>query len=79
MKFIKLYGSYLMVFLKSQMEYKVSFFSGMFANFYCYLITYLSFWVLVQSFATIAGWTFSEMTVLYGLDLLSYALAGTLY
>lgn len=79
MKFIKLYGSYLRVFLKSQMEYKVSFFSGMFANFYCYLITYLSFWVLVQSFATIAGWTFSEMTVLYGLDLLSYALAGTLY
>jgi ABC-2 type transport system permease protein len=47
----------------------------MFANFYCYGITYITFWVIVTQFGAIAGWTFEELVVLYGLNLLPYSLA----
>lgn len=78
-RFLLLYGAYLKAFFKTQMEYKASFFAGMLANFYCYLITYATFWIIVQKFHVIAGWSFPEMSVLYGLQLFTYAVAGTLF
>ncbi|MDD2261330.1 MAG: ABC-2 family transporter protein [Candidatus Cloacimonetes bacterium] len=79
MEFLKIYGSYVRMFFKARMEYRFSFFSGMFANFYCYFITYTTFWVITQQFGTIEGWTFEDMTILYGLVLFTYALAGVLF
>jgi ABC-2 type transport system permease protein len=61
------------------MEYKTSFFVGMFANLYTYFITYLTFWILVNRFSSIGGWNFEEVSVLYGLNLLTYAISGTLF
>ena len=79
MEFLRIYGSYVRMFFKAQMEYRFSFFSGMFANFYCYFITYATFWVITQQFGTVGGWKFEDMTILYGLNLLPYSLAGVLY
>lgn len=79
MAFLSLYGSYVKMFFKARMEYRFSFFSGMFANFYCYFITYTTFWVITQQFGTIDGWQFEDMTILYGLNLLTYAIAGVLF
>lgn len=79
MEFIKLYGSYVKMFLKARMEYRFSFFSGIIANFYCYFVTYATFWVLTQRFGSIDGWRFEDMTILYGLNLLTYSLAGVLF
>jgi ABC-2 type transport system permease protein len=67
------------MFLKARMEYRFSFFSGIFANFYCYFVTYLTFWVLTKQFGSIDGWAFEEMTILYGLNLLTYSIAGVLF
>jgi ABC-2 type transport system permease protein len=61
------------------MEYRFSFFSGLFSNFYCYFITYTTFWVITQQFGTIEGWKFEDMTMLYGLNLFTYSLAGVLF
>ena len=79
MDFLKIYGTYVKMFFKARMEYRFSFFSGMFANFYCYFITYATFWVITQQFGTINGWKFEDMTMLYGLNLLTYSLAGVLF
>jgi len=79
MEFIKLYLSYTKMFLKARMEYRFSFFSGLFANFYCYFITYTTFWVITRQFDTVRGWNFEEMTILYGLNLITYAIAGTFF
>ena len=79
MEFAKIYGSYVKMFFKARMEYRFSFFSGMFANFYCYLVTYATFWVITSRFGSIDGWLFEEMTLLYGLNLLTYSVAGTLF
>lgn len=77
-KSLDLYRKYIIMFFKSRSEYRLGFIAGIFANLYCYFITFISFWVIVSKFKSIDGWDFSDLSVLYGLDLLSYALAGTL-
>jgi len=74
---IKTYFLYVKVFFKARSEYKVGFVLGIIANFYSYFLTFLSFWVVVNRFQNIAGWDFEDMSVLYGLNLCSYAIAGT--
>jgi len=61
------------------MEYRCSFFAGLFANFYCYFITYTTFWVITQQFQTIDGWAFDDMVILYGLNLFTYSVAATFF
>lgn len=79
MEFLKIYGCYVKMFFKARMEYRLSFFSGMLANFYCYFITYTTFWVITQQFGSIDGWKFEDMTILYGLNLFTYSIAGVLF
>lgn len=79
MRFINLYSLFVKLQLKSQMEYAVSFITGMLANFYCYFITFVIFWVIINKFGNIAGWSFSEMSILYSMRLLTYAIAGVLF
>lgn len=74
---IRTYFLYVSVFFKARSEYKVGFFLGLLANFYCYFLTFLSFWIIVSRFQNIAGWSFEDMSVLYGLNLFTYAVAGT--
>jgi ABC-2 type transport system permease protein len=79
MAWLRLYGTYVKMFFRSRREYRASFFAGMAANFYCYFITYATYWVITQKFTTIGGWAFPELTVLYSLNLLTYAISGTLF
>lgn len=79
MEFLSIYGSYVKMFFKARMEYRFSFFSGMFANFYCYFITYATIWVITRQFGAIDGWKFEDMTMLYGLNLFTYSIAGVLF
>lgn len=79
MEFLKTYLGYIKLFFKGKMEYRFSFFAGMFANFFCYFITYCTFWVLTSKFDSIAGWNFEEMSIIYGLNLLTYATSGLFY
>ena len=76
--FFSTYFLYIKIFFKSRAEYRTSFFFGLFANFYCYFITYSTYWVLVNGLGSIDGWNFSDLSILYGLSLLTYSLSGTL-
>lgn len=79
MNFIYLYATYIGLFFRSRMEYRTSFILGIFSNFYCYFITFITFWVIASQFDSIAGWTYSEMCILYGLNLLGYSIAGMVF
>lgn len=79
MDFLRIYSTYIKMFFKARMEYRFSFFSSMFANFYCYFITYSMFWVITQKFGAVDGWRFEDMTILYGLNLLTYSVAGVFF
>lgn len=76
--FLATYWVYIKTFFKARAEYKTSFVLGMAANFYCYFITYVSYWVLANGTGAIAGWDFSDLSILYGLSLLTYSISGTL-
>jgi len=67
------------MFIKARMEYRFSFFVGMFANLYYYFITYTTFWVITQQFGTIDGWDFNEISVLFGIYLLAYSISGVFF
>lgn len=77
--FISNYWLYIKTFLHARAEYRVSFILGMVSNFYCYFITYCTYWVITSGLGTIAGWTFPDLSILYGLSLLTYALSGTMF
>lgn len=76
--FMSIYLAYIKTFFKARAEYKTSFALGMLSNFYCYFITYIIYWVLASGTGLIAGWDFSDLSILYGLSLLTYSISGTL-
>lgn len=76
--FFSTYGIYIKTFFKAKAEYRTSFFLGILANFYCYFITYVSYWVLTNGAGAIAGWDFSDLSILYGLSMITYSISGTL-
>lgn len=77
--FAQIYGAYLKAFFRMQVEYRTSFVIGIFANGFCYFITFMTFQVLTDNFQDIGGWNFHEITILYGINLLSYATAGVFF
>lgn len=79
MNFLGIYASYIKCFFKSRTEYRVSFFMGIFSNFYSYLITFISFYVIIENFGTIDGWGFYDLCMLYGINLFTYAIAAMLF
>ena len=79
MQFLFIYISYVKIYIKARMEYKFSFFLGLFANAFYFFVVYLTFYVIVNEFAIIDGWTYYEMIFLYALYNLSYAIAGLFF
>ena len=79
MTFVVLYWKYICMFFRSRAEYKLSFFMGLVSNFYCYFITYITFWVITKKFHSIGGWDFNDISILYSMNLLTWAISGTLF
>lgn len=76
---LQLYLAYIKFYFRSQSEYPANFIAGNVANFYTYFLVYANFWILTQKFGNLGGWTFDEVSLLYSLNLLTYALAGILF
>ncbi|ENH95631.1 ABC transporter permease [Gracilibacillus halophilus YIM-C55.5] len=76
MNFIKLYIRFIVVFLKSKMEYRFSFFMDLFTNVFTYSLLFVSIWVILNKFQHIQGWGFYEVMFLYNLNLFTYAISG---
>ena len=78
--YARIFGTYWLYIktFKSRAEYRAGFFFGLFSNFYCYFITYSTYWVLISGLGNIGGWDFSDLSILYGLSLLTYSISGTL-
>jgi ABC-2 type transport system permease protein len=76
---VQLYWDYVKFYFRSQSEYRANFLVGNAANFYTYFLVYANFWILTQKFGSLGGWTFDEVSLLYSLNLLTYALAGILF
>lgn len=79
MQSIRLYGRFLRVYMKAQLEYRFSFFGDIFVNMMTFVTLYLSFWVLFRNFQTLNGWNYWEVVFLYNLNLLTYAVSSLFF
>lgn len=78
MEFIYIYFLYIKYFFRARAEYRLNFWVGLLANFITYFLAYISYWIITGQFSDIAGWNFFELCLLYGISMLTYAIAGAL-
>jgi ABC-2 type transport system permease protein len=79
MKLLSLAKAFILLKYKAAFEYKAAFWAATFSQILYYSIDLLLMWVLISRFRNLAGWTIDEMFLLYSLQLMSYALAGTFF
>jgi ABC-2 type transport system permease protein len=72
---VHLFGRYLLLSLKSQMEYRTSFILWSIGQFCAVGIEFLGIWALFHRFGSLRGWTLAEVSLLYGIANIAFALA----
>ena len=72
---LKLYGRYIGISLRGQMQYRASFIMLSIGTFLVTGMEFVGFVVLFQRFGTVQGWTLAEVALFYGLVNTSFALA----
>ncbi|MCL2549329.1 MAG: ABC-2 family transporter protein [Symbiobacteriaceae bacterium] len=72
---MRLYGSYFLMNLKSQMQYKVAFFLVTSGTFLASFGTLLGVWIIFDRFEVVEGFTFAEVLICYAAMLISCSLA----
>jgi len=72
---MKLYFKYLAIHLKSQMQYKVSFFLTIFGQFFTSFSVFVSIYLMMVRFKKVEDYTFEEVLLCFGSILLSFSLA----
>lgn len=66
-KHIPLYFNFLSQNVKTMLEYKTDFFIGIFATFLTQFYGIFFVWIIFENIKQIHGWTFYEITFVYGL------------
>lgn len=61
--------------IRSQMQYRASFFLWSLGNFSAVAVELLGVWVLFARFGNLPGWTLAQVAVLYGIVHMAFALA----
>lgn len=72
---MKLYLKFFSMHLKSQMQYKVSFFMTAMGQFLVSFSTLLGIWFMFDRFHTVEGFSFQEVLLCFAVVLLAYSLA----
>ena len=72
---LRLYGRYVGVSVRSQMQYRASFVVFALGHFIMTGLEFLVIWALVARFGSLSGWALPEVALFYGLAHLSFALA----
>ncbi len=63
--------------LRERMEYRAAFLLGVLSNWISYAGSYVGFYLLLQRFHTIGGWTWSQVVFLFSLNVFTYAIAAS--
>jgi len=72
---LRLYGRYLGISIRSQMQYRASFLMQTLGHLVVTGIEFLGMWALFARFGTLRGWSLPEVAVFYGLVNVAFALA----
>lgn len=72
---MKLYLHYLSLHIKSQMQYRLSFWLTLLAQFVFSFFSFLSVWYLLARFHGVEGFSADEILLCYGINLIPFSLA----
>lgn len=72
---LSLYFSLVMVSLKSQLQYKLSFFMATLGNFIATFVDIFAIWMLFDRFKMVKDWSFYEVMPIYGIIHIGFAIA----
>ncbi len=72
---MRLYTRYLSIILRSQMQYKASFFMTMLGQFLVSFSVFLSIYFMFQRFNSVQGFTYNEVLLCFAIILASFSLA----
>lgn len=61
--------------LRSQMQYRASFFMYAISHFFSTFIDIFGIWILFDRFKMIQGWTFPELALIYGIMQMGFSIA----
>ncbi|HEY3267487.1 MAG TPA: ABC-2 family transporter protein [Armatimonadota bacterium] len=70
-----LYGRYIGISIRSQMQYRASFVMQTIGHFLVTGIEFLAVWALFARFGQLKGWSLPEVALLYGMAQVSFAIA----
>ncbi len=70
-----LYGRYLGISIRSQMQYRASFLMLSLGHFLVTGIEFATIWILFERFGTLRGWTLPEVGLFYGIINTAFALS----
>lgn len=76
MREIRLYLRFVSAFFKARMEYRFSFWSGLGAQLFTHVAEVCGILIILTRFRPLEAWSVQEVTTIYSLNLLSFALAG---
>lgn len=65
--------------IRQEMTYSVSFITGVIGQWIAYGGTFLSLYIMIENFNVMGGWSSYEVLYLYAFNLLSYALAASVF
>ncbi len=74
-----LYLAYQLAYLRGRMDYRWQFLGDIVAGILGQASVVASLWLITRRFTEVGGWTFPELAVLYGLSMLTFALAGMVF
>jgi len=75
---LRLYGRYVAVSLRSQMQYPGAFIATSIGAFAATVVDFVALWALFARFRQIEGWRFHEIALFYGVVSVAFAIADTL-
>jgi len=77
LKHLKLIRIYIFSIIKAEMEYRLNFILGIFANILTYFLIYFSMYIITHRYGFLDGWNYKDLILLTSLDLFAYAIAVT--
>lgn len=74
---LKLYLKLAGIAMRSQMQYRASFFMLTFSYFLSTFVEIVGIWILFDRFRSVQGWTFQEIAIIYGVIHMGFSLTET--
>jgi len=72
---VRLFGKYLLILFKSQMQYRTSFWLLSFGQFFIPFSVFAGLYILFDRFGQIQGWQFYEVALVFGVIHMAFAIA----